>query len=220
MAVTIPNLVIYKYLTGLINTLKKDIEKNISTPESSRIFKIFDNLTVDDELWYKTASQLLTRPKSHPRGFDIRRGFDKDRAQSPTAHITMGEDSTKMMGIGLSESYYVDNNGLADTQHDQFYTFKTNIIFTSENKTEVEILYEVIKAFVPTLMLCFSADGVHNVRTKGMDLTINADMAPMHVYMRSLSFSGDYQSKTPSLDVVNQTLITEIFAEVKEIIIC
>ena len=218
MPVTVPSLVIYKYIYSLVKTVRDNYVSKQATPEDTYLWQIFGGMSFANVDYFNEAVDLLTRTPAHPKHFVVRLSFDRDRAQLPTAHVTMAEDRVNLMGIGSSESAYINSEGEPDARFQRFFDFLVEIVVTSDNKNEIIIIYELIKAFIPTLSVCFAEDGVYNVKTSGKDVVLKSDLVPKNLFMRTLQLTGHYSSITPSLDK-QPGFIKDIFAngEISEI---
>jgi|TARA_R110000787_G_scaffold10111_19_gene34725 hypothetical protein len=214
--ITVPQLEVYKIISGFFEMIKKNESLHANAPEKTFLYRTFNGLDVADLDYYVQAKDLFTRTRAHPKNFDVRMMFDKDRANLPTMHITMGEDKSDVLGIGMSRQLSADGQSLEHTQID---SFMVNIIFTSDNKNEITLMYELLKSFLPALQICFEANGLLNVKRHGRDLTIEQSEVPTHIYMRLMTLSGQYESTSPAMEEL-LTIASAINAEAKITEIC
>jgi hypothetical protein len=192
--IIVPQIVVYKLISGLLESVRKNFAMSANDPESSFLYQTFNGLKAADLDYYSQAKEFFNRTKAHPKHLDTRFMFDKDRALHPTIHVTMGEDMTDILGIGANQTIN-DSGQLENTTID---AFKINLLFTSDNKNEITLMYELVKAFLPALSICFEANGLLNVKRHGRDLTIDQSEIPTHMYMRVMTLHGKVEQKSPA----------------------
>jgi hypothetical protein len=212
---TVPQLEIYKILLGFFEFIKKNDSISSNNPEDSFLNKTFSGLEFANLNYLEQARDLFTRTRNHPKNFDVRMMFDRERAHLPTMHVSMGMDSSDIIGIGQSQGV----NEKGQLEYTQVDSFEVNLIFTSDNKNEITIMYELLKSYLPALQLCFESRGLLNVKRSGKDLSIDQSEIPTSIYMRMMTLKGQYESKSPAMEEL-LNIASEINSEVNKIEIC
>lgn len=200
MAVIVPELTLFKILRGMIAHVKSEYE---STPDKSKtlIYYIFNGLVDHKKDYYEQAVDLFTRKVDHPRNIEARLFFDAERSKIPTIHITMpsddsGENSIGVGESGMAECMYEDDTTLTPIYSRRFDT-TYQIICTSDNHSEVLIMYHLVRAVLISIFDTVSLAGLENARLSGQELRIKSDLVPEHIFMRGIGISCSYDVNVP-----------------------
>lgn len=200
MAVTIPELTLFKIIDGLIKYIKIDWESNVDK-SNTLIHHVFNGLIHDKKNYYEQAIDLFTRKVDNPRKVDVRLFFDAERAKIPTIHITMPSDNDGENSIGVGEDGSPQMMLETQTTHQPMYDrrFDTTfqVICTSDNHAEVLIMYHMIRAGLISIFDTISLAGLENAKLSGQELRIKSDLVPESIFMRGIGIGCSYNVIVP-----------------------
>lgn len=200
----VPELILYKIISGCVLYIKKDIADNQLDVSKSILYKILNNVKLGDFDYYQEALNLFSRGVDHQRSIEVSLFFNARRAQVPTIHISLpGESGGSFDGIGVDENYvaptFDDDNGTYRKNYNRSFDANYNIIFTSDNTLEVLLMYHVIRAMFISIFDTVEFNGLRNPVIGGQDLQINGDLVPTHVFVRAMTFKCQYEIDVPEL---------------------
>lgn len=200
MAILIPELSLFRIIEGLIDHIKVDWESTANKPDTM-IYQVFNGLLHDKKDYYQQAIDLFTRKIDHPRKVSARLFFDAERAKVPTIHITMPADSDGENSIGVGESGMPESMLEGATSLTPIYErrFDTTfqIICTSDNHSEVLIMYHMLRAGLISIFDTISLQGLENAKMSGQELRIKSDLVPENIFMRGIGITSSYEVKVP-----------------------
>lgn len=211
MGIIIPEVQLCNVLVTVVSHVKADYEKNQtdSTPEQSLLYRYFHGTVDHKKNYYDEAVDLFTRGVDHPRRIDVRMAFDAKRAPIPTVHITMPSDQSgdNSLGVGETSDTEIVEDQIVVNYERRFNT-EYQIVCTSDQHSETLLMYHLIRAALISTFDAFSMAGIENIRLSGQELKINPDLAPSHIFMRSIGVSFSYDVVVPRW--WNEKLINDI----------
>jgi len=209
----IPELTLSKLLIGLIKQVKLDFEANVADETKSLLYQYFNGLVDHKKDYYVQAKDLFTREPDHARNIEVRLFFDASRAAVPTIHITMPSEQQGQNSLGLGESGYdtIDVDGERTTAYERRFDTQYHIVCTSDNHSEVLLMYHLVRAGLISVFDTLSLTGLENARISGQELKLNADLVPNHIFMRAVGVDCSYDVSVPRW--WTETLITAICTE-------
>lgn len=211
--VFIPEILIHRAISGIVNFVKKDLRENI--PEETYLYKLLRDSKVGDYNFFKQAGEIFSREKDKVNQLTVKLFFDSKRAEIPTIHVLLPSESTGQNGLGLDLGHVdPDFDDIGGTQTPYFTRrFKTNyqIVITSNNSLEVIMLYHILRSAVISSMDALSLAGIQNLSLSGGDLNLHPDIVPATVFVRGFNMSFDYDVSAPAL--TPQLMITDIFVD-------
>jgi hypothetical protein len=162
-----------------------------------------NTLQLENANYLEQAVALFTRTPEHPRQFTVNIGYNLQRAFFPAVHILLPQETKgRYDSIGLSAG---EVNPLYNPQGSPPYEIYTltktyratfDLMITSDNVTDVLLIYYLLKAMFPYVVDTFEILGLHNFELTGMDVQLDAAYAPPNIFHRSLRVEFDYQSQT------------------------
>jgi hypothetical protein len=215
-----PQLKLHRAIRAFFKFIKEDFKTN--REEETYLYKLMGG--GDSKLglydFYKQAAHLFTLESNDQQGIEVTAFFNANRAALPTVHITLPGESPQDDGIGFDEGYqealYNNNTGEHMTVFTRRFNTQYNLLITSKNPMEVLMIYEVLRAGLIGMNEALFCWGIENVSLSGQDLTINPEIVPQGVFMRSMGIAMNYEVDAPS--VHKEDTITDIKFNYKFII--
>jgi hypothetical protein len=203
MSVFIPEIVIYNQAKAVQVLMRRDFASK--TDESKTfLYRMFSNdyytnnpLFIEDFDFYKEAKSLIIDSKDTAKNFEICMGYNMNRSNAPTAHIMMPNETSKGAPIGSNEGYrseFEDGNNIIRSEFTQGTSVVYNLLFTSDNASQVIILYHLYKNAFFGLTADFAFKGFMNLSIGGSDLQFDDSFIPPNIFHRNLTLSFDYDS--------------------------
>jgi hypothetical protein len=93
---------------------------------------------------------------------------------------------------------YEDSTSLTPSYERRFDT-TFQIICTSDNHSEVLIMYHAIRAGLISIFDTISLSGLENAKISGQELKIKSDLVPENIFMRGIGIASSYEVKVPRL---------------------
>lgn len=204
--ILLPEIVIYNTLNSIVRLLKTDLESKEDDKETI-LYKI---LGVDEEgnpikmnlyNYFVQAKKMILNPKNLSVNF----GYNQEVAKIISMHILLPSeqgDST----IGEDEGYLtkdiLDSEGkLIGKQQcfTQLYDCTYQIMITSNNSSEVNVLYNVLKSMLLMLVPHLELMGLRLPKLSGNDIIMQDDLSPVPIFHKVINLSFKYEHTVPSL---------------------
>lgn len=196
----LPETTLHKLLQGIVLHLKTEWQQ-ATDKSNTLLYYMFHDSSHYKKDYYQQATDLFTREIDHPRRVGTRLFFDASRAKIPTVHITMPSDEAGDDSIGVSESGLVSNVIDQPTQITPIYQRRFDTVFqivcTSDNHSEVLIMYHALRAGLISVFDTFSFQGLENPKIGGSELRINSDIVPENIFMRGITLRTSYDVNIP-----------------------
>lgn len=209
----IPEIVLLNAFKIALNYLRRDSLKTEQQDSFLRSFFSKDMLNsmikIDKFNFYEQSVEIFKRDETNQRKIEVVLGFNLQRQNAPTIHITFPSEQNSQDGIGMDEGY-VDfdtsfNRSESTFEEGDSYernytrTFVTtyNAIITSDNSTEVICIYHALRALMIQMYIYFEFAGIRNLKISGGDLALNPDLVPMNLFTRAISFNFMYEVVVP-----------------------
>jgi len=218
-----PEVKLYTLLENLLSLLREDYLTCIgeSREEESFIFRLLNGVKVKNYDFYDNAKAFLIKNQvESPRYFEIRQGFDRTRANIPTAHIMMGADNKSeadSLGFGLGDEgviYLEDDN--VQFQSTRNYNCRLNIVCSSDIYNETLIVYYVLRALIQTFILSFENIGLQNLKISGQDIVPHDEIFASGVYLKNIYLDCFYQETIPTFKIFKSPTGIRFEGSVKE----
>jgi hypothetical protein len=105
-------------------------------------------------------------------------------------------------GIGIDEGYednLVDSiQGQLRPQFTRMFETQYQLIITSDNTLEVQLMYTVLRGMIIGLLAQFEFAGLRNMKLSGQDLRLDSSIVPQNLFTRSLGLRFQYEVVAPS----------------------
>jgi hypothetical protein len=147
--------------------------------------------------WYAQAQSLLLRTDDDVRELQVGIGYNMERLQMPTIHILMPSDSKGVIdSIGKDEHRtYNDVTQILTINKEQSFRAVYHLLITSDNNSEVILLYYFIRAIFLLFHENFDLMGLVDMQFTGQDINMMQELTPPHIFQRNISIQIDYVSK-------------------------
>lgn len=204
----IPEVILYNTVKAFQDIVASDYKAASDKTQTilNDLFALDSNanvLKIENFNYLEQAIALFTRTEESPRQFQVNIGYNLNRAMLPTVHIMLPQESPgKYDAIGWDEGdtstvYHPEANPQyelitrARTYHATF-----DLMITSDNSSEVLLIYYFIRAMLLYTVNTFELMGMHNYATTGQDIQLDPAYAPPNIFHRTIRIDFDYQSET------------------------
>lgn len=205
--ILLPEFVIQKTLVSIVRLLRDDLEKNKEDETQTILYKI---LGVDEtgaalqiNLYnvFKQAKKIIQTKNNLSVNF----GYNQEVAQIISLHILLPSEQGKMT-IGADEGYLVDN--VVDAQgkrkgvqnyYTQMYETTYQIMITSNNSAEVNVVYNILKSMLLMLVPHLELMGLRLPTLSGNDVVMQDDLVPVPLFHKVINLSFTYEHNVPQL---------------------
>lgn len=205
----IPEIILYNTVVSLIKTVEADYEAQTDKTRTflNTMFTTDDNnnnMSFGDFNFLEQAKNLLLKKENSARRVAVSVGYNTERVGLPTIHITLPGENNYEKGIGYGQGYQDDE---IDEYYQEYrksytdaYTANFNLILTSDNSSEVVLLYNFLKNCFVAINDVFELNGLRDIKFSGQDLQMNQELVPVNVYHRNLLVNFFYESTMYSLN--------------------
>lgn len=201
-----PEIVIYNTLNSIVSLLRNDL-KNTEDEKKTILYKI---LGVDDEgnpikmnlyNYFVQAKKIISIPKNLSVNF----GYNQEVAKIISLHILLPSE-TAQSTIGEDEGYMdediFDDDGKKigiQQKYTQMYDSTYQIMITSNNSSEVNIVYNILKSMLLMLVPHLELMGLRIPHLSGNDIIMNDEYVPVPIFHKVLNLSFKYEHTVPKL---------------------
>src|ERR1035437_5563026 len=194
--ITVPELIILDQFKRVLKLIRDDYNNNIADTTRSLLYKVLAGNSLQRYKLFEQSIAVLITTENDPRHLDINMFFNAKRAAIPTIHITLASESDKNNALGNSEGYRdPEFDDISQTYLKVFnrrYSTKYNIIITSDNSNEVILLYHFFRSILISLSPSLSLSGLENISLSGSDISINSELVPANIFIRSIGLQLAY----------------------------
>lgn len=206
----VPELIMYKYITGLVTFLKNDY--NAKTDKSKTLlYEMFYGLLEDKKNYYEDAVSLFTREQGDGRLIEVRKFFDAKRADIPTIHITIPQDLPGQNSLGMSETDETESwEEVGDTVYSvrplyqRRFDCKFYIVCSSDNHAETMVMYHALRAGILSTIDTLTLSGLEKPVMDGNEVKLDESLAPPHIFHRGIGIACSYDIKIPRWNINQQ----------------
>lgn len=208
-AITMPEVIIYNTLQSIIRLIRKDLK----TAEDEKETILYKLLGVDEDNkpilmnrynYFVQARKMFEREQN----FNVNFGYNWEVAKFISFHIILPSESPITPTIGEDEGYMTDfdfENDEIQEKFTQMFSSNYQIMISSENSNEVNVVYHIIKAMMIAVVPHLSLQGLLNPKFSGNDIVFSDETHPAGIFHRVLNVSFDYEVIVPKL-LVKQIL--------------
>lgn len=204
--ILLPEIVIFNTLESIVKLLRNDLVEHPDNDEDTILYKI---LGVDEEgvkikmnlyEYFKQAKKMFLKPDNLSVNF----GYNQKVAQSISMHILLPSEQGKS-SIGEDEGYIEEDvfegeEKVAVQQYfTQIYECTYQIMITSNNSSEVNVIYNVLKSMLLMLTSHLELMGLRIPSLSGNDILMQDDLAPMPIFHKVINLSFTYEHNVPQL---------------------
>ena len=205
--ILLPEFVIQRTLVTIVKMLRDDLEENNGDETQSLLYKI---LGVDEQgqalklnLYdvFKQAKKIVQTKQNLSVNF----GYNQEVANIISMHILLPSEQGSMT-IGADEGYLEDDvfdddgNKIGVQQYyTQTYESTYQIMITSNNSAEVNVVYNILKSMLLMLVPHLELMGLRLPTLSGNDIVMQDDLVPVPIFHKVLNLSFKYEHNVPKL---------------------
>ena len=205
--ILLPELVIHRTLVTIVKMLRDDLEENNGDETQSLLYKI---LGVDEQgqalklnLYdvFKQAKKIVQTKQNLSVNF----GYNQEVANIISMHILLPSEQGSMT-IGAEAGYLEadvfddDGNKIGVQQYyTQTYESTYQIMITSNNSAEVNVVYNILKSMLLMLVPHLELMALRLPTLSGNDIVMQDDLVPVPIFHKVLNLSFKYEHNVPKL---------------------
>ena len=204
--ILLPEFVIHKTLVAIVEMLRADLAEHAADDTQSLLYKI---LGMDEQgqplqlnLYnvFKQAKKIIQTKNNLSVNF----GYNQEVAQIISLHILLPSEQGKM-AIGADEGYLSDDiveNGektRVQNYYTQMYDATYQIMITSNNSAEVNVVYNILKSMLLMLVPQLELMGLRLPTLSGNDVVMQDDLVPVPLFHKVINLSFTYEHNVPQM---------------------
>lgn len=144
---------------------------------------------------FKQAKKMLLTPQNLSVNF----GYNQEVANIISLHILLPSEQAKM-AIGADEGYLeTDDDSSRQQYYTQTYESTYQIMITSNNSSEVNVVYHILKSMLLLLVDHLELMGLRNPSFSGNDIVMQDDLVPVPIFHKVLNVAFSYEHNVPKL---------------------
>lgn len=144
---------------------------------------------------FKQAKKMILTPQNLSVNF----GYNQEVANIISLHILLPSEQAKM-AIGADEGYLETDELFSRQQYyTQTYESTYQIMITSNNSSEVNVVYHIMKSMLLLLVDHLELMGLRNPSFSGNDIVMQDDLVPVPIFHKVLNVSFSYEHNVPKL---------------------
>ena len=202
--ILIPEVILYQTLENVTKYIRDDLAKNAESLESSFLYRL---LGVDDDgnpikmnryNYFIQAKKIFENKKN----LSVNIGYNFEVAKIISFHIILPSEQPASISIGEDENYFTEEDeetGKTQLKFCQVFSSNYQIMITSDNSSEVNLVYHIYKSLFIALVPHFSLKGFMNPKFSGNDIVFKDDTIPMGIFQKVLNIHFDYELVVPQL---------------------
>lgn len=200
--ILIPELVIYQTLENITKYIRDDLKANEADETKSFLYRL---LGLDDDgnpmkmnryNYFVQAKKIFNSVQN----LNINFGYNFEVAKIISFHIILPSEQPSSIPLGEDEGYQTEiEEGNVQLKFCQMFSSTYQIMITSDNSNEVNIVYHIYKSLLITLVPHLSLKGLLNPKLSGNDVVFQDDQMPMGIFHKVLNLSFDYELVVPQL---------------------
>lgn len=200
--ILIPELVIYQTLENITKYIRDDLKANEADETKSFLYRL---LGLDDDgnpmkmnryNYFVQAKKIFNSVQN----LNVNFGYNFEVAKIISFHIILPSEQPSSIPLGEDEGYQTETEeGNVQLKFCQMFSSTYQIMITSDNSNEVNIVYHIYKSLLITLVPHLSLKGLLNPKLSGNDIVFQDDQMPMGIFHKVLNLSFDYELVVPQL---------------------
>lgn len=201
--ILIPEMVIYQTLENITKYIRDDLKANSADLKKSFLYRL---LGLDDdgkEMKTNRYNYFVQAVKIFQgmQNLSVNIGYNFEVAKIISFHIILPSESPAGISIGEDEGYRTekDKDGNTQLKFCQMFQSTYQIMITSDNSNEVNLVYHIYKSLMIALVPHFTLKGLLNPKLSGNDIVFQDDTIPMGIFHKVLNLTFDYELVVPQL---------------------
>lgn len=204
--ILLPEFVIHKTLVAIVKMLRADLAEHAADDTQSLLYKILGTDEQGQPLQlnlynvFKQAKKIIQTENNLSVNF----GYNQEVAQIISLHILLPSEQGKM-AIGADEGYLSDDiveNGektRVQNYYTQMYDATYQIMITSNNSAEVNVVYNILKSMLLMLVPQLELMGLRLPTLSGNDVVMQDDLVPVPLFHKVINLSFTYEHNVPQM---------------------
>lgn len=207
--ILLPEIVIYNTLESIVRLLREDLKEHATEDKETILYKI---LGVDEEgkpikmnlynYFVQAKKMILT-----PQNLSVNFGYNQEVSKMISMHILLpAEQGSAAIGEdeGYMEDDILDEDGKKKATQQYFtqmYDCTYQIMITSNNSSEVNVVYNILKSMLLMLVPHLELMGIRIPSLSGNDIMMQDDLTPVPIFHKVLNLTFKYEHNVPQLVV-------------------
>lgn len=204
--ILLPEVVIFNTLESIVKLLRDDLIQNPDTDSNTILYKILgldeEGKTIKINLYeyFKQAKRMFLKPDNLSVNF----GYNQKVANMISMHILLPAEQGRST-IGEDEGYIeediIEGGIKTSTQpyFTQIYDCTYQIMITSNNSMEVNVVYNILKSMLLMLTPHLELMGLRIPVLSGNDIIMQDDLIPNPIFHKVINLSFTYEHNVPQL---------------------
>ena len=204
--ILLPEFVIHKTLVAIVEMLRADLTEHAADDTQSLLYKILGTdeqgkpLQLNLYNVFKQAKKIVQTKNNLSVNF----GYNQEVAQIISLHILLPSEQGKM-AIGADEGYLSDDivedgeKTRVQNYYTQMYDATYQIMITSNNSAEVNVVYNILKSMLLMLVPQLELMGLRLPTLSGNDVVMQDDLVPVPLFHKVINLSFTYEHNVPQM---------------------
>lgn len=204
--ILLPEFVIHKTLVAIVEMLRADLAEHAADDTQSLLYKILGTDEQGQPLQlnlynvFKQAKKIIQTKNNLSVNF----GYNQEVAQIISLHILLPSEQGKM-AIGADEGYLSDDivedgeKVRVQNYYTQMYDATYQIMITSNNSAEVNVVYNILKSMLLMLVPQLELMGLRLPTLSGNDVVMQDDLVPVPLFHKVINLSFTYEHNVPQM---------------------
>ena len=204
--ILLPEFVIHKTLVAIVEMLRADLAEHAADDTQSLLYKILGTDEQGQPLQlnlynvFKQAKKIIQTKNNLSVNF----GYNQEVAQIISLHILLPSEQGKM-AIGADEGYLSDDivedgeKTRVQNYYTQMYDATYQIMITSNNSAEVNVVYNILKSMLLMLVPPLELMGLRLPTLSGNDVVMQDDLVPVPLFHKVINLSFTYEHNVPQM---------------------
>ena len=204
--ILLPEFVIHKTLVAIVEMLRADLAEHAADDTQSLLYKILGTDEQGQPLQlnlynvFKQAKKIIQTKNNLSVNF----GYNQEVAQIISLHILLPSEQGKM-AIGADEGYLSDDivedgeKTHVQNYYTQMYDATYQIMITSNNSAEVNVVYNILKSMLLMLVPQLELMGLRLPTLSGNDVVMQDDLVPVPLFHKVINLSFTYEHNVPQM---------------------
>ena len=204
--ILLPEFVIHKTLVAIVEMLRADLAEHTADDTQSLLYKILGTDEQGQPLQlnlynvFKQAKKIIQTKNNLSVNF----GYNQEVAQIISLHILLPSEQGKM-AIGADEGYLSDDivedgeKTRVQNYYTQMYDATYQIMITSNNSAEVNVVYNILKSMLLMLVPQLELMGLRLPTLSGNDVVMQDDLVPVPLFHKVINLSFTYEHNVPQM---------------------
>ena len=201
--ILIPEMVIYQTLENITKYIRDDLKANSADLKKSFLYRLLGLDDDGEEMKTNRYNYFVQAVKifQSMQNLSVNIGYNFEVAKIISFHIILPSESPAGISIGEDEGYRTekDKDGNTQLKFCQMFQSTYQIMITSDNSNEVNLVYHIYKSLIIALVPHFTLKGLLNPKLSGNDIVFQDDTIPMGIFHKVLNLTFDYELVVPQL---------------------